>query len=451
MLKWIQGSISSVTGLAEPEYGTDHIHPCTKKSLLDSSNPFVEATSKDFHWQVPENTNVETSTFYFKDFNKGYIGFAQVIHSNIGGLHTTAQFTFKLYNYLKKPSADSKDATTFETIWASNHLDEVEIINGNFYSDSLKIEWIDNDTKIHFVSDDTNDDLKVDLTFTKIAPGVKVGEDPTTYYGPDIENSWGRMRHVFWPRNECTGTITLPGDHEVIEFDNSGNKAIGMFVMALQGMKPHHAAKSWNFMNFVNEHYSAVLMEFVTPKSYGNTKVSVGIVVKDDKILSCTVDNDCQHLDCIVDSVGWSCPTKVVIDYNGVYNDSVVNTPFHATLEGSLGDEELVERVDVMKEIPTFIKNIVTGVAGTKPYIYQYCSDFTLTIKKEGNEEDGKEREKGETDIVEHGVGWFEFTFILEESADNADDVENVRNDDYEDSNNYTVDSMTDDLAGTWI
>lgn len=56
-----------------------------------------------------------------------------------------------------------------------------------------------------------------------------------------------------------------------------------MFVMALQGMKPHHAAKSWNFMNFQSSNYAAVQMEFTTPKSYANTKVNIGIVTDNEK------------------------------------------------------------------------------------------------------------------------------------------------------------------------
>ena len=40
-----------------------------------------------------------------------------------------------------------------------------------------------------------------------------------------------------------------------------------------------------------------------------------------------------------------------------------------------------------MAEIPQFVKNIVSGVAGTKPYIYQFCN--TLTIEYEGKSEDG--------------------------------------------------------------
>jgi hypothetical protein len=39
----------------------------------------------------------------------------------------------------------------------------------------------------------------------------------------------------------------------------------------------------------------------------------------------------------------------------------------------------LIEKVDVMAEIPGFVKAVVSYVAGAKPYIYQAsCSDLPL-------------------------------------------------------------------------
>lgn len=33
--------------------------------------------------------------------------------------------------------------------------------------------------------------------------------------------------------------------------------------------------------------------------------------------------------------------------------------------------EDRLDRIDVMAEVPGFVKQIVAGAAGTKPYIYQ--------------------------------------------------------------------------------
>lgn len=391
MLKWIQGGISAVTGIAEPEYGREYIHTVTDR--VRGKQPFNQTSAKDFEWQNPSHTHVETSTFYFTDLDSGNVGFAQVIHSNIVGLHTTAQFTFRLFN-AKIPE---------NNIWTSTKLENFRVEGTNFFADGLSIEMNQEGDTVHFQST-VNDTSKVDLTFKRIAPGVKVGEDPVTYYGDNVEEPWGTMRHVFWPRNSCCGTleITKEGeDTQTIAFSET-KPAYSMFVMALQGMKPHHAAKSWNFMNFQSDTHSVVLMEYTTPKSYANTKVSVGILCSDKEVLAVTIDNDAEHVDSTIDSVGWPVPKKIKIDFNGIAStvpDEEVSsaTPLKATVSGPLRD--LVERIDVMSEIPSFVKNIVSGVAGTKPYIYQYFNEMALTID-EGQKIDG--------------LGWCEVTFISE-------------------------------------
>jgi len=48
---------------------------------------------------------------------------------------------------------------------------------------------------------------------------------------------------------------------------------------------------------------------------------------------------------------------------------------------GRPGEEiGLIEKVDVMAEIPAFVKAVVSYVAGTKPYIYQWLNPATLKI-----------------------------------------------------------------------
>ena len=96
MLKWIQGGISAVTGIAEPEYGQDYIHSVTER--LENKQPYHALSRDDLIWEAPAHTNVETATFYFSDLKTDIIGFAQVIHSSIIGLHTAAQFTFRIFN-----------------------------------------------------------------------------------------------------------------------------------------------------------------------------------------------------------------------------------------------------------------------------------------------------------------------------------------------------------------
>jgi len=388
MLKWVQGGLSAVTGIAEPEYGPDFIHPIT--DTVKNKQPFTIATNEDFKWQSPQQTNVETQTFYFTDLSNGLIGFAQVIHSNVVGIHTTAQFTFKLFNTLTK-----------EQIWTSTKLDDFIIKGENFYAKNLKIE-MNNDGKTYHLISKVNEESIVDLIFTKLVPSVKVGKDGITIYGDDISQPWGTMRHVFWPRNKVNGTIisTNPISNETKTFNING---LSMFVMALQGMKPHHAAANWNFLNFHSNSLSTVVMEFTTPKSYASTKVSIAIVSNNEEILTVSINNEILHEKIEIDEVGWPKPNSISFKIHGVdsksNDETILNgnaTPIETKINGDL---YLIERVDVMNEIPAFVKNIVSGVAGTKPYIYQF---YNNEMEIELNE------------IKEKSIGYVETTFITE-------------------------------------
>lgn len=89
----------------------------------------------------------------------------------------------------------------------------------------------------YIIKSTTNRKSVVDLKVTKAAPGFVVGKRGTTYYGTDLQNPWGRMRHAFWPRCTVEGSImTQAGE---VNF-----KGRGFFAHALQGMKPHHAGES---------------------------------------------------------------------------------------------------------------------------------------------------------------------------------------------------------------
>lgn len=377
MLKWVQSGLSVVAGTAEPEYGREAIHPVTDFIKQQGLPVSRETTLEDFAWKHPNYTNVETQTFYFTDLNSGYVGFAQVIHSNIMGIKTTAQFTFRLYN--NKTGAEDTNC-----VWTSTALENFRTDGANFYADNLLIVNSGANNETYTLKLAVNKDSEVDLEMTKLVPGVIFGADGTTFYGEDVKEPWGLMRHAFWPRCAAKGTIKLK--NALIEIDG-----YTMFVMALQGMKPHHAAKSWNFLNFQSENFSAVQMEFTTPKSYATTKVNVAILTSKDAIIATSIDNDVVHENAQVDEVGWSVPKSIIFNFS----EGTTLVPV-AQVYGEI--PQLVERVDVMAEIPQFVKNIVSGVAGAKPYIYQFCN--TLTIKH--------------GDTSEQGVAFNEATFISE-------------------------------------
>lgn len=202
----------------------------------------------------------------------------------------------------------------------------------------------------------------VNLTIKRSAPGFHAGSTGKTLFGTDLANPWGSMRHAFWPRCSSEGTImTQQGP---IDF-----KGKAAFIMALQGMKPHHAAAKWNFLDFQGPKHSAVLMQFTTPPSYGSTVVTVGGIAKDDEIVIAGTELSATHLTTKQDSEnGWPEPETARFTWSGTCKHG---KDVKASIEGSLGPR--VDRVDVMAEVPQFVKTIVGGVAGTKPYIYQVC------------------------------------------------------------------------------
>lgn len=215
----------------------------------------------------------------------------------------------------------------------------------------------------------TNQASIVNVTVTQEAPGFAVGKDGKSYYGTDANKPWGFMKHVFWPRNKVEGSIVTKDGP--IDF-----KGKALFIHANQGMKPHHAAGRWNFIDFQGPTFSATMMEFTTPPSYGSTVVNVGGLVKNDEIICAGSSNSVTHLSTRGDKDNdWPEPSAVKFHWTGKTKDG---KPVEATIEGQL--PERTDRVDVMEHVPGFVKNIVAAAAGTKPYIYQVGFRFLFSF-----------------------------------------------------------------------
>jgi hypothetical protein len=240
-------------------------------------------------------------------------------------------------------------------------LSEVEFSDDkvNFYAENCAVE-LSEDGTAYTIKSMTNEASIVHVVLTRTAPGFQVGTDGKSYFGTDPEKPWGSMRHAFWPKSRVEGTIiTAEGP---IDF-----KGTALFVHALQGMKPHHAAAKWNFVDFQGPKYSAIMMEYTTPPSYGSTVVNVGGIVKDDEIITAGASNSATHTSVKEDIANdWPEPTNVRFVWSGKTKDGKA---VEAVIEGPLG--ERLDKIDVMAEVPGFVKKIVAGTVGTKPYIYQ--------------------------------------------------------------------------------
>lgn len=238
-----------------------------------------------------------------------------------------------------------------------------------FKADGCSME-LSEDGKSYTIKSNVNKRSIVDIKFTQVTPGFVAGENGTSYFGTDPKKPWGRMLHAFWPRCKVEGTIITP--EGPVNFNGRG-----VLSHALQGMKPHFAAAKWNFCNFQSPSYSAVLMDFVTPPSYGTTTVAVGVIATDAGILfgGASPLVKAQHTQVKGDPDNdWPEPGAVAFVWEGTTQDG---KPVKAELVGDLPAR--VDRVDVMGEMPKFIKQIVAGASGTKPYIYQVSLLQVLT------------------------------------------------------------------------
>ena len=139
-------------------------------------------------------------------------------------------------------------------------------------------------------------------------------------------------------------------------------------------------------------------MEFTTPPSYGSTVVNVGGIVTDGEVLFAGANNSATHTKSKQDVENeWPEPEEVKFTWKGKTRE---DENVEVVLEGSLGKR--LDRIDVMAKVPGFIKTIVGGTVGTKPYIYQYSPRQKLPIKININ---GKE-------VAEEGTLFSEATFI---------------------------------------
>ncbi|KAF4549163.1 Survival factor 1-like protein [Elsinoe fawcettii] len=362
MFNWAKQQLANVAGTEEPTYGPSAIQTVTEQA---KTTPYTELTRDDLKWIVKDGTCVETQSFYFTADN-GHLGLAQVIYSNVGGIRKTAQFSSKIfYPGQSKPN-----------LWASDQLENYGFANNgfDFKADACSVT-LSEDGKTYHIKSTRNTACAVDLKVTQVAPGFVVGKNGNSYYGTDPAKPWGNMMHAFWPRCKVEGSMMTQAGP--VDFGGRG-----LFVHAIQGMKPHHAAGRWNFVNFQSPTYSAVMMEFTTPPSYGTTTVNVGGVAVDGKILFAGANNTAKHTESKADAQNdWPEPTAFKFEWAPGSNDSAV-------LEGQNGTR--LDKVDIMAEVPSFVKAIVASAAGTKPYIYQFAPQVELALKVNGEEK--KER-----------------------------------------------------------
>ncbi|PPQ64562.1 hypothetical protein CVT26_001960 [Gymnopilus dilepis] len=364
---------------------------------------FGELEPKDNEWACAGGFVTETQTLYVIT-EDGTSVMCQVIHSSVGLWYPTIQFTCKIANPAKgEKTWKSINVNNFVTPppgydKRSSKADEYSIL---FKSDPGS-EFPDTVT----IRANLGQDLQVSLEIKRPAsvPGFKVGKGPEggfSYFGTDHRKADGYVVHRFWPRFQATGHIIRSGKAE--QFEGSG-----MFSHAIQGMRPNLVATAWNFGHFQSNELggvSAIQMEFKTTDAYGKrgagsggVVVNVGSLVIGNKLVSITAETNwpgeehsgnlisrTTHLNPEKDpDTSYPKPNDILFEWKGPSVVSDAPGTVEAKLQADLGTvaspKGLIEKVDVLAEIPYVLKVAVNYVAGTKPYIYQWINPTKLSI-----------------------------------------------------------------------
>ncbi|KAF8199618.1 oxidative stress survival Svf1-like protein [Pholiota molesta] len=358
---------------------------------------------KDTEWLCAGGFVTETQVFYVLA-DDGTMVMCQVIHSAVGVWYPTIQFTCKIANPSKgEKTWKSINVTNFVTPppgydKRSSKADEFSVL----YKSHPDSEFPESYT----VRANLGVDLQVSLEVKRPAsiPGWKVGKGPDggySYFGVDPKKADGYVIHRFWPRLQATGHVIRSGQAEAIN-------GTGIFIHAIQGMRPNLIASRWNFANFHSNELggvSAVQMDFTTCDAYGKhgpgsggAVVSVGSVVIGGKLVSVTsetkwpgeepkgsVTSRATHLNTELDpDTSYEKPKDILFEWKAPSIIPDAPGTVEAKLPGHLGSvqdpEGLIEKVDVLAEIPYVLKVAVNYVAGTKPYIYQWLNSAKLSI-----------------------------------------------------------------------
>lgn len=309
--------------------------------------------------------------------------------------YPTIQITSKIFN-----------PNTGEKIWKSVNVTnfvtpppglDKRSCKADQYSITHKSSPGSDEPESYVVRANMGDDLQFSFEVSRSAsvPGFKVGKGPKggfSYFGPDLANPEGYVVHRFWPRTTMKGMVILKGQ----ALDTKGP---GMFVHAIQGMRPNLVAARWNFAHFQSPAHggvSAIQMDFTTIDAYGKkgagsgfVTVNVGSLVLGNKLVAVTAEakypGEAQADDAEVVSraehsrtakdadTGYDAPTELTYKWAGpvLSEKGRIDAVLQLDIGPPTAYKGLVEKVDVLAEIPYVIKTMVNYVAGTKPYIYQ--------------------------------------------------------------------------------
>ncbi|KAI8073406.1 oxidative stress survival, Svf1-like protein [Gilbertella persicaria] len=218
----------------------------------------------------------------------------------------------------------------------------------------------------------THPELVVSLDFDRVDKGFKVGEGKT-YLGGDKASAAGFVSHKFWPRAAAKGTFIV--NQKIHEVEGEG-----MFIHAIQGMQPQLIASNWNFVNFHSDKASIGMMQFQTTKQYGSVNINQGSLVLNNELVCVSIDNSVKLLDLIKDQdTEYDIPQRIQLTWKGKTIKKENEEPKDVTIEMTVEVKNLIDKIDVLAEIPYVIRKLVQSLI-VKPYIYQWLDKATAEI-----------------------------------------------------------------------
>ncbi|CAO3623484.1 unnamed protein product [Cunninghamella echinulata] len=355
----ISSTVSNVTGL-----GTTVESVKTVADTVTDGQYYGKLTENDLDWTLASGSSTENQVFYITTKTGGF-AFVQLIHSNIGIWNPTISFTCRFY-----------DPATNTNVFKNINMSKFELSADRR---SVKTEHFNvtlDPTQSVYKVQITHPDLVVSLDFERVDKGFKVGEGRTYLGGGDQTSAAGFVSHKFWPRANGKGTFIV--DKQLHEVEGHG-----MFIHAIQGMQPQLIASNWNFVDFQAKDAALSMMQFQTTKQYGAININQGSLVFKDKLVCVSVENGVELLDLKKDEeTEYDIPQRIKLTWKGKTikedgNDE--DQPKDVHVEMIVTVKNLIDKIDVLAEIPWFLKKLVQTFV-VKPYIYQWLDDATATI-----------------------------------------------------------------------
>lgn len=387
----------------------------------ETTNYKIVKTLDDLSWNIPKkrkenkkatstststlkltkkiDSKIETQTLYFTDLESGVSGFIQILYSYVlGGLYKGFQLNFKIFSHKKDVAKD------FEA-WESFKLNDMEFIKSDSKADeylflsaagkhsSIKLSQNSNKKTadeffcgLNINIEIPKNDLIIDLK-AYLGNGFMISPDGCSYYldkSVDYQseslgdiNRAGKtsgkyMRHLFMPNGYCDGHIEYSKGDDILEINLV--KVPIVYIDAVQGLIPNKAARMWNFLSFKSNTYTITLMEYITTEDYGSVTVTMWSISENNKIVTIgsQVDNEdiVTYTKVEVDKkTGWEYPT--VIKFNFMNGDKL-----------KIKNLNLVNRFDILGELPSVIRKAASSIANIKPYLYQFCQETEFKGEK---------------------------------------------------------------------